>query len=1214
MGGSTISARFGVEGDEAIERALRKVERAGQDLAATLKRAGEQGSIDLDKVGEALARLDQQASQTTQRGRELGDALSDAGKKAGDGFSDAEKKGEQFGLTLGRGIAGAATAAVTAIAALGLDVYKTFGAMKDLSEQTGLTIAQIQALRQVVKGQGEDVEVLSRAMVTASRNVGLAAEGSEKLKTVLDRLGVGVLESNGQMRLFDTILREVLQSLAKLDDQATRNAIGAQFFGPAWIKLSDAFKNGGKDIDEASAALERNDALISEAAREKIEKLTKAVSSSSEAWKGLALNLVAEVSPALIQIVKDSEAAAGSFSKFLEIAAKWSVAGLLRSGAAPFLPSDQYGPSRPTGSSAPPGMRIADLEAELEASLRSHGGETVDSARIRAEIKKVRDEILTRSAQQASDAVSDYFNRSGAAGAYNPGKPELYGPDLPKGWKRTASGGGRGTADQTAKEYERAQQALDKYLDSLAREADLSDESARERAGHTAQLKAEELARASVLKMTEEQIQAIGEEARARATAAYDAKQAQEEQRRAAEQAQREMERLAEREAQLLQQPAEEAARSTQTLLRDFFKDAMSGNLTSWKDFWGKAKDIAHQYLAELATLLVIRPLIQPLFSVAGMGGLTGGAGAGSPISVGGVPYVPAGGGSGGLLGGGGGLGGGGLFGNAFGFLNQPIFGSAFDSAGAAATLGTGGIAAPAFTSGGLTWGGLLGGVGTIGMGALGLAQGNTIGGAAGILGGGLSLLSSAGLIGSAFGPIGMGIGLIGSILGSVLKKKPKTPQAVSNITFGTDGITNALAMTRSPRGGQLGQGTGQASGAFADAFAELLGAYDLSMAPGATGGWLLNSIGKNTGNQWIVGLGSYGSYTPLPGVDPAGKARDAMSSIQGIGSAEDAVNILAGLIARQGAIEGSIQGLTATQRTALSTADLKSIDDIKAALDFGQVFDDMERGADNITAVEKAMRELDKQYDAIAIQTKKYGLDLAVVEQRRQDAINKLATDTNTDYRRRILGMTPEGQLQVALEDLDKEHEQALKEALELNKRVTGALVDINQIEKYYADQRVAIVDAANAQMNAAMEQATAALEEMFKRLSYGDLSGASPLAAVTGSQATAEALYAQAQAGSLEARQQLPAAIQDLFLSQRAWSGNDASYEALRQLWLDRIAPFTTANGNTPPPANGNAVDGSLVAQMQRQVDTLTQDVTRLVATVQDQSREISRLLARM
>ncbi len=501
----------------------------------------------------------------------------------------------------------------------------------------------------------------------------------------------------------------------------------------------------------------------------------------------------------------------------------------------------------------------------------------------------------------------------------------------------------------------------------------------------------------------------------------------------------------------------ENAISGMQDAFTSFFEKLYSGSVASWKDLAGSLKSIWARLMAEMTTMSVITPIVQFINGgvQGGGGGLLGGA------LGGGGQQASSSGSSGGsllnnLLGGGGTGSGGGLFGGINSFLSRPlsgganpIFGSPFGGGlFSGAELSGGGVPGGVF-GGGTTVGGALSGIAGIGMGAMGLLRGgnstvSTIGNGLMMAGGLVSMIPGFGQIA---GPIMMAIGGIMSMF----KKKMKTPQAVANVSFGPGGdITSSIAASGTRTRNANRQGVLGAGDAFGTSYRALLDTYGLSTSDDFMGGWILNSQGKKTGDQWIVGLGSYGSYTPLPGVDPTGKARDAASSISGLKSGEDAVNTLAGLITRRGAETGTLLGLTQTQRTALTNSDLKSIDEIKAALDFSRVFDDLVRGPDSLTAMETSVRDLNDKFRAAIASARAYGLDIDIVEKRRQESIDRLATDMNDDYRRRLIGQTDTGELQLGIEDIGKERKAALDNATYLA-GVSRVTPDLSQINRFY-------------------------------------------------------------------------------------------------------------------------------------------------------------------
>lgn len=652
------------------------------------------------------------------------------------------------------------------------------------------------------------------------------------------------------------------------------------------------------------------------------------------------------------------------------------------------------------------------------------------------------------------------------------------------------------------------------------------------------------------------------------------------------------------------------ALEGIQSSFADFFTQVFSGGVRTWKDLAGSLKQIFFRTLGEIAAASLIRPVIQPIVALGGATGLIpgqvaqqyggggilsflglGGGGNGVPVTIGGQSYVPAGGGGGGILSGGfsppggGLLSGGGIGGDIGNFFGQTLYGAnPLDYAGVIEGLsGSAAMEALGVTPG-VTLGGALGGVLGIGSGIFSLAQGNPIGGIAGILGGALSFVPG-------LGPVGAAIGLLGGLLGGLFgKKKPKTPQAVSDVIFNDAGrLSSNIAYTRGRGGSGLAEGTQKAGSALADAIAQITGEYDLRFASDATGGWILNSIGKNTGNQWIAGLGQYNQ--------PGSSTLKA-----GLQSAEEAIGIVAGAIFKKAAEEGKISGAgyTDTIATILKNATLESLQDITDALSFGQVYDDLKRGTENITASEQAIRALNKQFAQLKMSAEEYGLDVGIVTQRQQEAQTKIGTDFNDRFRRGLLGMTPQGSLQLQLEDLQKEREQALKEAAYITDTITGVLVDINQLEEYYAKKRQQIIEDANSGI-------IDSLKALYQSVTYGQLSAASPAATLAGARAEFEKVAAAALGGDSTSAGSFAGVAQQLLEVQANTGGHNAAYGST----LARVRAITEQLLGMYDPAtlSGSVVSGSGSTGVSTASAEL---VAQFAAMVQEMGARINVLLA--
>ncbi|MGE0451848.1 MAG: tape measure protein, partial [Vicinamibacterales bacterium] len=230
------------------------------------------------------------------------------------------------------------------------------------------------------------------------------------------------------------------------------------------------------------------------------------------------------------------------------------------------------------------------------------------------------------------------------------------------------------------------------------------------------------------------------------------------EQARAAKEARELLERETERKRELLEQPFKNALTNIQSAFSGAFESLFNGGVDSFSDLASTIKNIFVRLAAEIAALLVFRPVVSSVLGAAGLSGISSALGlSGSSGSSGGLLSSVLGGGSplGGFnplssLGGIGnavnafgstiGFGGGGSVMNAAGFLETLPGSSAITSASLTSVLGAAGLGAfgggmiSNLIGGNKTAGSILGGAGA----GIGFALGGPIGGIIGSVAGGL--------------------------------------------------------------------------------------------------------------------------------------------------------------------------------------------------------------------------------------------------------------------------------------------------------------------------------------------------------------------------------------------------------------------------------------------------------------------------------------------
>jgi hypothetical protein len=621
---------------------------------------------------------------------------------------------------------------------------------------------------------------------------------------------------------------------------------------------------------------------------------------------------------------------------------------------------------------------------------------------------------------------------------------------------------------------------------------------------------------------------------------------------------------------------------------------------------------------AEFLALATIRPVLSLAVDVIGPNGigLLGGNGAaqlgfptGGSLSAGG-----GGGGLGSLFGGGGGslfgsggaMGGGWLgrqFSGVSDWLGSPVggFGGPLTGSSPAALAAPNG--ATGATLGGLTWGGALAGIGSIGLGAYSMlsgggSPGSMISGGAGILGGGLALLGPMLGLGAAAGPIGLGIGLVGSLLGGLFGGGgPKIPPMPA-LAYGYGGFTPTAAGGYTYSGDSLGSGSPLTSQAqtLATSLTTAFKAAGLVAVPGSLigGGIASGTAHLWNGKQWQdspytqTGLiNQDGSYTSLTANDTS-RSPDA------------AAQYLLTQVFKANVMQGGVSGAGAGLKAGLETINPVTTDDLNRVIALGTAYDKL--GA-AINPAKDALDKISASFDDLKDYATQAGLSLDPIN----DELAKQSKRSAQDFIDAMLDP-----LAVQMRALDDAKEQALASAEYIKANITGVNVDINRIVDYYGKQRLALEDQF-------YQGGITNLENLVKKLTYGDLANASPLATLAGVQADYASTLAQARGGdvaSIAGFSDIASQLADLG---RQSFASGPEYEALRQQILSDVLEVQgvaqgggAANAPTGAPSTLSA-DAVAANRQVAQMAAMVQSMADSNADLKRQLQQTNDLLQR-
>jgi len=178
--------------------------------------------------------------------------------EAENSISRTEEKAESLGSKLGNGIetaakwgtaiVGGATAAVGGLMAVTNQTAEYADEIDKLSERTGINREELQRWKYAAGQSGADIGKLEVGVKKLSDVMADAMNGNEKTAESFAALGISIddLKNKSQEEIFS----EVMNSLADMEQGATRNALGNDLLGKSYTEMLPLLNAGSDGMQE----------------------------------------------------------------------------------------------------------------------------------------------------------------------------------------------------------------------------------------------------------------------------------------------------------------------------------------------------------------------------------------------------------------------------------------------------------------------------------------------------------------------------------------------------------------------------------------------------------------------------------------------------------------------------------------------------------------------------------------------------------------------------------------------------------------------------------------------------------------------------------------------------------------------------------------------------------------------------------------------------
>jgi hypothetical protein len=229
-----------------------------------------------------------------------------AASHAGASIGTMSERLHMGGLTVGLFEKAFAPLAEAVAAAFAIDKVAEFidhmaeGAEKiqHLSQEFGMTAAQIQQLQGVATATGVPIDALTRGMAFLDRNMANAAMGAKNTKQAMDAVGISMNDGRDQMAKLET----VADKFANMADGPKKVALAMQLFGRSGKELIPILNLGAQGIEELNQKMDDYGVRNEEAAA-KGAILAENVNETKLGFMGIDNVLMDALAPAFTELV-----------------------------------------------------------------------------------------------------------------------------------------------------------------------------------------------------------------------------------------------------------------------------------------------------------------------------------------------------------------------------------------------------------------------------------------------------------------------------------------------------------------------------------------------------------------------------------------------------------------------------------------------------------------------------------------------------------------------------------------------------------------------------------------------------------------------------------------------------------------------------------------------------------------------------------------------
>lgn len=214
------------------------------------------------EIASSESKVKSLETQTKEMGTSSKKSIDNASKSAENFGEKAEKAGNKL-----KSIAGKAAIVATAVTAgFGVLANKALDNADEIQRQadvTGLSAERVQELSYAGQNLGVDLDTITGAQAKLTKSMLAGEKGTGTQAEIFKKLGVSVVDSNGNLRDAKIVMGEAFEALGKVGNETERDAMAMGIFGKSAMDLNPLIKAGKDGLSDLTTEAQNNGAVMS---------------------------------------------------------------------------------------------------------------------------------------------------------------------------------------------------------------------------------------------------------------------------------------------------------------------------------------------------------------------------------------------------------------------------------------------------------------------------------------------------------------------------------------------------------------------------------------------------------------------------------------------------------------------------------------------------------------------------------------------------------------------------------------------------------------------------------------------------------------------------------------------------------------------------------------------------------------------------------------